>query len=61
MLRSIRGVRFLMTRAVTLHPHWVAEALYFGNDLYDAYHVAYSRNHVTDLKLSDPTTIQAIE
>jgi hypothetical protein len=50
----------LMSRAIKLHPRWVAEAFYSGNDLYDAFNMVYTRNQVVDLKSSDPTVLNAI-
>lgn len=51
----------LMSRAVTSHPRWVAEAFYSGNDLYDAYHMVYTRNQIIDFRSNDQSTINAID
>jgi hypothetical protein len=51
----------LMRRATTLHPRWVIEAFYSGNDLYDAYNMVYTRHQVRDLRSTDQAVLSAIE
>jgi hypothetical protein len=50
-----------MDRAMKLHPRWVIEALYSGNDLYDAYAMVYTRNQVGDLRSTNEAVLRAIE
>jgi hypothetical protein len=50
----------LLHHALTLHPQWVVEAFYSGNDLYDAYNMVYTMKQVADLRSGDPEVIRAI-
>jgi lysophospholipase L1-like esterase len=51
----------LMHQAISLHPRWVIEALYAGNDLYDAFYMTYRWSQSTDLRSTDPAIISAID
>jgi SGNH hydrolase-like domain, acetyltransferase AlgX len=51
---------FLVDQALDLGPAVVLEAFYSGNDLYDAYHMAYDLNDLADLKTRDRSQADAI-
>jgi hypothetical protein len=50
----------LMHQAMSLHPRWVIEALYSGNDLYDAFYMTYYKSQFADLRSSDPAVLASI-
>ena len=51
----------LIHQAISLHPRWVLEALYAGNDLYDAFYMTYRWSQPTDLRSTDPAIVSAID
>jgi hypothetical protein len=50
----------LMSRAMKFRPRGVAEAFYAGNDLYDAYHMVYTKDQKAELRSDDTKIISAI-
>ena len=51
---------FLVDKALDLGPAVVLEAFYSGNDLYDAFRMAYYLNDLSDLKAAEPGKVAAI-
>ncbi len=51
----------LMSHAMTLRPQRVVAAFYSGNDLYDAFHMVYTRKQISDLRSSDQSVLSAID
>jgi lysophospholipase L1-like esterase len=51
----------LTPRALKLQPRWIASAFYDGNDLYDAFHMVYTRNLMTGLRSTDPAVMAEID
>lgn len=51
----------LFSEALRLHPDVVIEALYVGNDLFDAYDSVYTHHHDSEMRSSDPAVSEAIE
>lgn len=52
--------RHQLEGALALKPQWVVVALYFGNDVYDAYALAYSKDAHTALRHPDAATREKI-
>ena len=50
----------LLTPAMSLHPRWVIEAIYAGNDLWDAYYMTYRTGHFANLRSRNPAVLSAI-
>ncbi len=51
----------LMRGAMSFHPRWVIEAVYSGNDLWDAYYRTYATNYFADLRSHDPVVMSALD
>ena len=51
----------LIEEAVALHPKLVIEAIYSGNDLFDAFDLVYRAGNLPFLKSRDPDVLRAIE
>ena len=51
---------FLLDKALDLGPAVVLEAFYSGNDLYDAFRMAYYLNDLSDLKSTEAAKVAAI-
>jgi hypothetical protein len=51
---------FVIDKALDLRPKILLEAFYSGNDLYDAFRMAYYLNDLTDLKTAEPDKVAAI-
>jgi lysophospholipase L1-like esterase len=52
--------RAQLEEALALEPRWVVVALYFGNDVYDAYSLVYSRDAHARLRHPDAATRRRI-
>lgn len=53
--------RHQLEEALTLEPGWIVVALYFGNDIYDAYALAYAQDAHAPLRHPDPAVRSEIE
>lgn len=51
----------LWPEAMALKPKLIIEALYFGNDFYDAYHLVYENGQFPELVSKDETVLAAIK
>ena len=51
----------LLNQALQLQPQWVLFGLYAGNDLFDAYELAYKTSTLQAIRSDDPEVIAAID
>lgn len=51
----------LLDQALELEPQWILYGLYAGNDLFDAYELAYKTDALAAQRSSDPEVLESIE